>query len=133
MTAAHADEARTDGLRLSDGWVRMIIPARPAAGYFTLRNEGARARALVGAASPACGRMMLHRTGDGKGADRMVPVARVDVPAGGTVRFAPHGHHLMCMDPDAGAMRIGGTVPVTLRFSDGAELTGAFAVRGAGE
>ncbi|MBP5855380.1 copper chaperone PCu(A)C [Marivibrio halodurans] len=132
MTAAHAGEARTDGLHLSDGWIRMIIPARPAAGYFTLHNDGTRGRALVAASSPACGRMMLHRTGDGNGADRMVPIARVDVPAGGTVRFAPHGHHLMCMAPDDGMMKVGGTVPVTLRFSDGADLTARFTVRGAG-
>ncbi len=27
-------------LTLSDGYIRMIIPARPAAGYFTLANNG---------------------------------------------------------------------------------------------
>ena len=49
------------------------------------------------------------------------------VPAHGTLKFAPHGYHLMCMKPSAD-MKAGNRVPVTLRFKDGATLTGQFAV-----
>ena len=60
----------------------------------------------------------------------MEDVSSVPVPAGGEVRFAPGGYHLMCMDPTA-AIRPGGNVPVTLQFSDKTEATANFAVKNA--
>ena len=53
----------------------------------------------------------------------------VDVPAHGDVVFAPGGYHLMCMSPSA-AMIPGRSVPVTLRFRNGDEVTASFSVRG---
>ena len=115
---------------LSDGYIRLIIPTRPAAGYFTLTNGGDTAASLVGAASPGCGSVMLHQSRSQNGVETMVPVKSVDVPAHGSVSFAPGGYHLMCMSP-AATMKPGTSVPVTLRFADGGTLTGDFPVRGA--
>jgi copper(I)-binding protein len=116
-------------LIVQDGWMRMLIPSRPAAGYFTLRNDGDAARTLVGASSPACGMLMLHRSVHQGGQDRMEMVKSVDVPAHGAVSFAPGGYHLMCTSPKA-SVRPGGSVPVTLRFADGATVEATFAVKG---
>jgi copper(I)-binding protein len=124
---AHGED---NGLAVSDGWMRMIIPSRPAAGYFTLRNNGAKDRVLTGASSPACGTVMLHRSVTADGAEKMEMVDKVTVPAHGTLQFAPHGYHLMCMKPSP-AMEPGKDVPVTLRFLDGSALTTAFKVKGA--
>jgi hypothetical protein len=125
--AAHAAEP---GLVISQPWLRLIIPSRPAAGYFVLSNETGRTRTLVGAASPGCGALMLHRSVNDNGQERMEMVASVSVPAHGEVKFAPGGYHLMCMSPTAAAAR-GGSVSVTLRFQDGGSLVAIFPVRGA--
>lgn len=118
------------GLAVQNAWLRVLIPSRPAAGYFVLRNDGDAARQLVGARSPACGGLMLHRSLQESGQDRMEMVESVEVPPHGAVRFAPGGYHLMCMSPGAD-VKPGGQVPVTLRFADGAALTASFAVKGA--
>lgn len=106
------------------------MPSRPAAGYFVLSNETGRTRTLVGAASPGCGALMLHRSVNANGQERMEMVDSVPVPAHGEVKFAPGGYHLMCMSPTAAVAR-GGSVSVTLRFKDGGSLAASFPVRGA--
>lgn len=125
--AAHAAEP---GLVISQAWLRLIIPSRPAAGYFVLSNETGRTRTLVGAASPECGALMLHRSVNDNGQERMEMVDSVSVPAHGEVKFAPGGYHLMCMSPTAALAR-GRSVSVTLRFEDGGSLVASFPVRGA--
>ena len=124
---ARADEG---GLALTHPWFRLVMPSLPAAGYFTLSNSGAAAQSLVGASSPGCGMLMLHRSVNQGGQERMVMVQSVPVPAHGKVSFAPGGYHLMCMSPTA-ALRPGQSVPVTLRFAGGGSLTASFPVRNA--
>lgn len=128
-SVAAADEA---DMVLSDGYVRTIIPSRPAAGYFTLENKGDTARVLVGAASPGCGSVMLHQSQSVNGVEKMSPVKSVPVPPHQSVSFAPGGYHLMCMSP-AASLKPGSSVPVTLKFDDGGTLTGDFPVRGVGD
>lgn len=130
LAVGSAARAAEDGLTLSDTWMRLIIHSRPAAGYFTLSNTTATARTLTGAASPACGMLMLHKSIHQNGEDRMVMVKSIPVPAHGTVKFAPGGYHLMCMSP-AKTMAPGHSVPVTLRFADGGTITASFPVRSA--
>lgn len=125
--AANAGVAEA-GVALHGGWMRMLIAARPAAGYFTLQNTTGAAKLLTGASSPACGQLMLHQSLDSGGQESMVMVKQVDLPPHGTLRFAPGGYHLMCMHP---AMQPGSAVPVTLRFADGGTLAANFAVKGA--
>jgi periplasmic copper chaperone A len=130
MSAGAAARADEPGLSVSAPWMRLVMPSRPAAGYFTVENKTAKATALTGAKSPACGSLMLHRSVQQNGTDRMIMVSSVPVPAHGAVTFAPGGYHLMCMSPSA-AVRPGKSVPVTLRFEDGGTLTTNFPVRGA--
>jgi len=108
----------------------MIVHSRPAAGYFTLVNDGDSPRRLVGATSPGCDRLMLHQTTEAGGVDEMQMVKSVSVPAHGSVAFVPGGYHLMCMSP-AASLRPGSSTPVTLSFADGGTLTTTFPVRGA--
>ncbi len=130
LAAGPAPEAAEPGLTVSDAWLRLVLPSRPAAGYFTLSNETDRPLALVGAESPACGSLMLHRSVQENGQERMEMVMKVAIPAHAGVSFAPGGYHLMCMMP-AKEMTPGGSVPVTLRFEDGGSVTATFEVRGA--
>ena len=102
----------------------------PSGGYFTLHNNGAKDAVLTGAATPACGSLMLHQSEMTGGMSSMHHVDEVDVPAGGSVAFAPGGYHLMCMDPRP-ALKLGASVPVTLSFQGAPPLTAQFDVRGA--
>lgn len=125
---AQTDASTSEGLTVTDTWFRSIMPGRPAGGYFTLRNDSGTPRKLVGAASPACGMASLHETSEGGGVAKMVAVEEVDVPAHGSVIFAPGGRHIMCMEP-TDAMKPGNTVPLTLKFADRKELTTDFMVK----
>jgi copper(I)-binding protein len=123
-------QAAGNGLVVSGAWMRSIIPSRPAAGYFVLANRTDAARKLVKASSPACGMLMLHRSVNRNGVDRMEMVESVDVPAHGQVAFAPGGYHLMCTSPSKELAK-GRKVAVTLYFDNGESVTSEFPVRGA--
>lgn len=111
--------------------MRLIIKSRPAAGYFTLHNDTGAAVTLTGAASPACGTLMLHQSENVNGVEKMLPVTSIAVPAHGTLTFAPGGYHLMCMSPSDG-VAVGHKVPVTLKFANGTRTSADFPVQGAG-
>jgi hypothetical protein len=117
------------GLAIHAPSFRLIIAARPAAGYFTLVNTSAKARHLVGASSSGCGMLMLHQSMAMNGVEHMMGVKSVTVPPHGEVDFAPGGYHLMCMSPTS-AMRPGSAVPVTLKFKNGSTMTTSFPVQG---
>jgi hypothetical protein len=117
-------------LGVSDAWIRAMPAGIPSGGYFTLHNNGAKDLVLTGAATPACGSLMLHKSENTGGMSSMYHVDEVDVPAGGSVAFAPGGYHLMCMQATS-AITPGATVAVTLSFKDGSKVTASFAVRNA--
>jgi copper(I)-binding protein len=122
--------ARAGDIAVSDAWIRALPRAVPSGGYFTLHNGGTTTLTLTGAQSPACGMLMLHKSESHGGMGSMQSVAAVEVPAGGTLKFAPGGYHLMCMEAKA-AIAPGNHVPVTLLFQGGGHVTAQFAVRNA--
>ena len=131
LAFAHPAAAAESGLALSDGYVRMIIPSRPAAGYFTLTNNGHQSLTLVGAECADFGKVMMHRTIERGGISTMRPVREITLAPGKSVAFAPGGYHLMLMRPKH-PLRPGGRLPVTLRFSDGSTLSAEFLVKSPG-
>lgn len=126
-----ATPANAADVTIKNPVMRLIIKARPAAGYFTLQNDGAQAVQLTGATSSGCGMLMMHQSKTENGVDSMAAVKSVTVPAHGSVRFAPGNYHLMCMSPQA-TMVVGKSVPVTLTFADGKTVTADFPVQGPG-
>jgi copper(I)-binding protein len=116
-------------VQVSEAWFRSLPANVPAGGYFTLHNAGTAAITLTGAQSPACGMLMLHKSSESGGMSRMEDVTSVPVGPGESVAFAPGGYHLMCMAPSG--MKVGGSVPVTLKFADGSTSVATFAVRNA--
>jgi hypothetical protein len=127
---AMAAPALAGDVQVNDAWFRSLPAKVPAGGYFALHNSGARELSLTGAQSPACSMLMLHRSIESGGMSSMEDVASVPVAAGETVKFAPGGYHLMCMNPTS-AMKPGGSVSVTLKFSDSSKAVVNFAVRNA--
>jgi periplasmic copper chaperone A len=129
LLAAIGSAALAASVKIEKPWMRFIIKIRPAAGYFTLHNGTDKAVSLTGASSSACGSAMLHQTKEVNGVAKMLPVKSIKVPAGGKLTFQPGGYHIMCMKPK---MKIGDSVPVTLKFADGKTLTAKFTVTGPG-
>ncbi len=124
--------AAPKGVTIEKPWMRLIIKARPAAGYFTLHNDTDKAVTLTGASSGACGSVMLHQSKQENGIEKMLPVKSIAVAPHGTLTFAPGGYHLMCMKPQATMVR-GKSVPVTLKFSGGQTVSADFPVKGPGD
>jgi hypothetical protein len=129
-SAAQAADSGPAGVSVRDAWMRALPRPVPSGGYFTLQNKNGKPVILTGAASPACGMLMLHKSQDKGGMSSMMEMAEVPVPAGGSVSFTPGGYHLMCTDSTA-ALKPGASVPVTLSFKSGEKLTAQFAVRSA--
>lgn len=130
LTTISAVPARAAPVAIADGWIRALPGNLPAGGYFTLQNGSAKTITLTGAESPACGMLMLHKSEEMSGMSSMSEVESIDVPAGATVKFAPGGYHLMCMDPTP-LLKQGTAVTVTLQFAGGARIAAPFAVRSA--
>ena len=113
---------------ITDAWFRSLPGKLPAGGYFTAQNNGRRDISITGVSSEACGMLMMHQSSSKGGMTGMDMVDSVKVPAGGAVRFAPGGYHLMCDNPK---MKIGAKVPVVLTLSDGTSVAVQFVVRNA--
>lgn len=113
------------GITVTGAWVRNSPAVAGAiAGYLVIRNDGPAADALVGASSPIAKTVELHRTMamSSGGMMGMVPVSRIDIPAGGSVELKPGGYHLMMLDPSAG-LTVGQTVDITLQFEHAGTIT----------
>jgi copper(I)-binding protein len=120
--------AHAADVSVSKPWIRYLLPSLPAAGYMVLQNNGDNNETLTGAASPACGSLMLHESEDNSGMAMMMDVPSVVIPAHGTMTFAPGGYHLMCMNP---RMKVGDNIPVTLTLKSGATVNFSAKVYGA--
>jgi len=125
---AASTAAQAAPFEVTDAWFRSLPGKLPAAGYFTARNNSAHDVAITGARADACGMLMIHQSQNKGGMSGMDMADRVAVPAGGTVKFAPSGYHLMCEMP---SMKIGAKVAVLINLSDGTAVAVAFIVKGA--
>ncbi len=115
---------------VTGGRMQVLLPSRPAGGYFTLRNNGATPLVLDGASAPDCQSLMLHQSQTEGGMASMSMLGSVPVPPSGSVTFAPGGYHLMCMNPTGALLTHAGTETVTFHFADGATLSAPFAIEG---
>jgi hypothetical protein len=96
--------------------VRSAAAGGVSAAYFTITAPSGSADTLVSATSPAAGMVMLHESAtDDSGMTAMDEMTRVDVPAGGSVAFAPGGRHLMLTDL-TGPLVPGTTIELDLVF-----------------
>lgn len=121
---------------IADPWVRNS-PAVAGAGaaYMRIENSGSAADALVGVSSPAATTAEVHETyviesappsaSDGMGGSGemmgMRPIARLDIPAGGTVELKPGGYHIMLMNLTR-ELKPGDKIEITLKFEEAGEI-----------
>ena len=113
------------GVQVVRAFVTRSRTAEAAALYAIIENGTSQADTLLAVDAPAA-RTELHETvRDGEGAaarSRMRPVPRVAIGAGGTLRLAPGGYHVMLVRP-ALAWEPGDTVTAIFRFASGVVRT----------
>ena len=109
--------ARTQPVTVRDAWVRAPAPGQKiAAAYLELVSRVN--SALVAAASPVAATVELHNTTVDGGVMKMRAVARVELPAGRTVKIAPGGLHIMLVGVKQ-PLKTGDKVPLTLTVQRG--------------
>jgi periplasmic copper chaperone A len=108
-------------------WSRPAAQGTTGAGFMTLANPDAKPDALVAVETPMAREVQIHQSSMRGGIASMAKAARVPVPAGGRVTFAPGGYHLMLMGLTK-PLKAGDTVPVTLTFASGAKVKASFVV-----
>lgn len=85
---------------IEKAWVRAAPPgAATLAGYLVFRNPCEGPVEVVDVESLDFGMPMIHRTEQVDGVSRMRPAGKLEIPAGGELRFEPNGLHLMLMRP----------------------------------
>ena len=110
-------------VNIDDAYVRAVPPGQPnLAAFMKVENKGSADHALVGGSSPAAEVVELHTHTMEGGMMRMRQVERIDLPAGESVALQPGGLHVMLIGlkqkliPEE-------TIPLTLQFGDGSEVT----------
>ena len=120
---AHAAEYTVGAITVDDIWARPTPPGvANGASYFALSNSGAEPDRLLGAASEIAERVEIHNHIMDEGIMRMRKVDAVDVPAGGSVNFAPGGLHIMFLGLKEELVP-GESFSLTLTFEQGGEIT----------
>jgi copper(I)-binding protein len=101
---------------IGQAWARSAPAGGNSAAYLTITGASGQADALLSASSPAADTVQLHEVStDTSGMTGMHPIARLDIPAGGTVTLEPGGYHLMIMGLKS-ELAVGGTIEVDLVF-----------------
>lgn len=129
--SAHEYETKT-GLTIIHPWARQNLPSRPGAAYMTIRNHAFAPDKLIGAHSPAFGRVEIHTHEMVDGVMKMRRVESLDATPGQDLVLAPHGNHLMLFDAKT-PMQKGDMTPLTLVFEQTGEVEVMLAVVGLGE
>lgn len=127
---AWAQDFQRGDLRVVQPWSRaMPVASANGAAYLELDNQGKQADRLLSASTPRAARAELHGHINDNGVMRMREVkGGVEIPAGGQLRFAPGGLHVMLMGLKS-PLAAGERFPLTLKFERAGELTVEVAVR----
>jgi len=112
--------AGESGVTIRDAWARApAVPGRNGAAYLTLVNRGDAAHRLVAVETAASERAELHRSVMADGVMKMMARESIAVPAGETTVLEPGGFHIMLIGA-SDSVEAGSTIPLTLRFAEGA-------------
>lgn len=113
---ASAHGYKAGALEISHPWARETPPgAKIGAGYLKVKNTGGESDRLTAVATPAAEKVEIHESTSENGVAKMRPVSAVELPAGGEVKLAPGGIHLMLIGLKEGLAE-GMRIPATLTF-----------------
>jgi copper(I)-binding protein len=113
----HADARAPTPLQITEVWTRPTAAGvGTGAGFLRIRNAGPQDERLLGAASERAASVEMHQRVEHDGVVGMrLLVDGLVIPAGGELRLAPSGTHLMLIDLRAPLVP-GERVPLSLRF-----------------
>jgi copper(I)-binding protein len=134
VPVASAHEFKGGTLEIGHPWSRATLPgAKVAAGYLTVKNSGTEEDRLLSASSEIAGKTEIHEMNvDAQGIMTMRPLAEpLVIPAGGEVKLAPKGLHVMFMDLTS-QPKEGETFSATLTFEKAGAIDVEFNVDKAG-
>lgn len=118
-----AEPARVGEISVEQPWARASIGrSRPAAAYFTVRNEGGEPDRLTAMASPAAGMAEIHTMTNENGVMRMHPAGPQEIPPDGRLVLKPGGLHVMLMQLREPLVE-GDTVSLELTFEQAGTVT----------
>ncbi len=130
-TSSLAWGAKAGAIDISGAWSRPAPAGGNGVGYVVLANGG-KADRLLSASAPVAGRVEIHESMVMGGKAMMHARPRgIALPAGRTVALKPESFHLMMVGLKK-PLKVGETVPVTLKFEKSGQVTVSFDVRAAG-
>lgn len=126
---AFAHEYDAGSLHIEHPW-SLLLPANSANGaaYFVVHNKGKEADRLLGADTERAATTEIHQHVEKDGMMKMQKVDGADIPAGGTLAFAPGGYHLMLMGLKK-PLADGERFPLTLHFQKAGDVKVDIAVQ----
>ncbi|MBV7561534.1 copper chaperone PCu(A)C [Pseudomonas sp. sia0905] len=126
---ANAHEYDVGQLHIDHPWSREMPPVAPtAAAYFVVHNKGDADDRLLTVETPVAGKAEIHEHAHVNGMMKMQQVQNVVIPAGGEVKFAPMGYHVMLFNLKQQA-QAGDRFPMTLTFEKAGLVTVEVAVQ----
>lgn len=120
-------------IEIGHPWSRVTpAGAKVAGGYLTLHNEGTEADTLVSATAEIAEKAEIHEMSVTDGVMTMRPLPNgVEIPAGGEVKLAPGGYHLMMLGLKQ-PLKEGESFKGTLTFAKAGTVAVEFKVEGMG-
>lgn len=134
-TPAFSHGFEAGDLQISHPWSRATVPgAKVAAGYFVVKNTGAEPDRLLSLSSPIADKAEVHEMAvDAAGVMTMRPVeGPLEIPAGGEVKLAPKGLHVMFIGLTTKQLLEDETFKATLTFERAGAVEVEFAVEAMG-
>ncbi|OLU32516.1 hypothetical protein BVH03_07575 [Pseudomonas sp. PA15(2017)] len=126
---ANAHQYDVGQLHIDHPWSREMPPVAPtAAAYFVVHNKGDADDRLLTVQTPVAGKAEIHEHAHVGGMMKMQQVQTVVIPAGGEVKFAPMGYHVMLFNLKQQA-QAGDRFPLTLTFEKAGPVTVEVAVQ----
>jgi copper(I)-binding protein len=121
-SAAFAHDYVRGHLAIGHPWSRPTAAGVPVGVvYLSITNNGPAEEILLGARSPAAGRVEVHQTVVSEGMARMRPMSQVVIAPGATARIEPGGVHFMLFDLKA-PLSPGDRIPFILSFRGAGEV-----------
>jgi hypothetical protein len=115
---ASAHDYNVGDLNIDHPWARALPPTAPAgAAYFVVHSKSTTDDTLVSAMSPVADKTELHTHVMMGEVMKMQQVESVAIPAGGEVKFAPGGLHVMLFGLKQ-PLVAGESFPLTLVFQN---------------
>jgi len=114
VTPAAAQSLRP--VTVENAWVRLLDGGQSVSVFFEIKNHVEQSDRLIEVGTPLADRARLYSTRRSSGRMTYLPIDNLDIGGFAEVRLRPGGYHVR-LEGLRRPLRVGDTVPLTLRFS----------------